>query len=235
MLEIQCSSLESADDMLMSMLKGFCKELSPLKMKDQPMIKISERAHLLNILYDRFVDDQGEAMHPEEIYSDDTKRLFSQLWKLLLTLDKGPIKLIRKLVVSKPIKLLFKLPWKTLQNVVFPQENVEKNSDDESSPLSKHMNNPPFVEKITIPSVTEPAKSNVRFLPTVGDISTVSFDAKKAILHLPTISLDVNTEVVLKNVVAYEASSASGPLALTRYTELMNGIIDTEEDACQDA
>ncbi|KAH9715511.1 hypothetical protein KPL71_021077 [Citrus sinensis] len=174
-------------------------------------------------------------MHPEEIYSDDTKRLFSQLWKLLLTLDKGPIKLIRKLVVSKPIKLLFKLPWKTLQNVVFPQENVEKNSDDESSPLSKHMNNPPFVEKITIPSVTEPAKSNVRFLPTVGDISTVSFDAKKAILHLPTISLDVNTEVVLKNVVAYEASSASGPLALTRYTELMNGIIDTEEDACQDA
>ncbi|GAY66946.1 hypothetical protein CUMW_252850 [Citrus unshiu] len=79
MLEIQCSSLKSADDMLMSMLKGFCKELSPLKMKDQPMIKISERAHLLNILYDRFVskaeqkieitkvDDQGEAMHPEEI------------------------------------------------------------------------------------------------------------------------------------------------------------------------
>ncbi|GAY66945.1 hypothetical protein CUMW_252840 [Citrus unshiu] len=98
------------------------------------------------------------------------------------------------------------------------------------------MNNPLFVEKMTIPSVTEPAKSNVRFLPTVGDISTVSFDAKKAILHLPTISLDVNTEVVLKNVVAYEASSASGPLALTtRYTELMNGIIDTQEDACQDA
>jgi hypothetical protein len=40
----------------------------------------------------------------------------------------------------------------------------------------------------------------------------------------------VNTEVVLRNLVAYEASNASGPLVFTRYTELMNGIIDTEED-----
>ncbi|KAG9456200.1 hypothetical protein H6P81_000708 [Aristolochia fimbriata] len=32
-------------------------------------------------------------------------------------------------------------------------------------------------------------------------------------------------------MVAYEASAASGPLVLTRYTELMNGIIDTAEDA----
>jgi hypothetical protein len=31
--------------------------------------------------------------------------------------------------------------------------------------------------------------------------------------------------------VAYEASVAAGPLALARYVELMNGIIDTEEDA----
>ena len=29
---------------------------------------------------------------------------------------------------------------------------------------------------------------------------------------------------------AYEASTVSGPLVLARYTELMNGIIDTKED-----
>ncbi|KAK9229548.1 hypothetical protein WN944_022511 [Citrus x changshan-huyou] len=215
-LEIQYSSPESADDMLMSMLKGFYTFVP----------KAEQKAEITE------VDDQGEAMQPEEIYSDYTKRLINQLWKLLLSrVNKGPIKLIKKLVVSKPTKLLSKLPWKTLQDVVFPQQNVEKKSDDESSTSSEHMNKPPLVEEITIPSVTKLAKSNVRFLPTVGNISTVSFDAKKAILHLPTISLDVNTEVVLRNVVAYEASSASGPLVLTRYTELMNGIIDTEEDA----
>ncbi|KAB1218754.1 hypothetical protein CJ030_MR3G026634 [Morella rubra] len=38
-------------------------------------------------------------------------------------------------------------------------------------------------------------------------------------------------KVVLRNLVAYEASNASGPLVFTRYTELMNGIIDSDEDA----
>ncbi|GAY31957.1 hypothetical protein CUMW_272930, partial [Citrus unshiu] len=37
-------------------------------------------------------------------------------------------------------------------------------------------------------------------------------------------------ELVLINLVAYEASNASGPLVLTRYSELINRIIDTEED-----
>ncbi|MQL93257.1 hypothetical protein Taro_025893, partial [Colocasia esculenta] len=31
-------------------------------------------------------------------------------------------------------------------------------------------------------------------------------------------------------LVAYEAAAAGGPLVLARYTELMNGIVDTEED-----
>ncbi|KAI7985308.1 putative UPF0481 protein [Camellia lanceoleosa] len=34
-----------------------------------------------------------------------------------------------------------------------------------------------------------------------------------------------------RNLVAYEACNASGSLVFTRYTELMNGIIDIEEDA----
>ena len=37
-------------------------------------------------------------------------------------------------------------------------------------------------------------------------------------------------QVILRNLVAYEASVAPGPLVFTRYTELMNGIIDTKED-----
>lgn len=89
MLEIQYSSLESADDLLLVMLEGFCKELSPFKIKDKPMTKISDSAHLLDFLHDKIVlkaeqkdeitevDDQGEAMQPEEVHSDDTKRLFS--------------------------------------------------------------------------------------------------------------------------------------------------------------
>ncbi|KAK9232430.1 hypothetical protein WN943_022676 [Citrus x changshan-huyou] len=260
MLEIQYSSLESADDMLQAMLMGFYEEVSPFKMKkDMPMIDISEGAHLLDYFYHTIVpkadkrsevteavENEGDDKQPKERYSGDPtyiKYLFIEIWKLLSKLDKGPIRFIKKLLLSEPVKFFFKLPWtilsklpgypilaRPIQYLVFPEVNEENKSHAERSPSRKHMNMPPLVEEIAIPSVTELAKINIHFSATVGNISTVHFDTKTATLHLPTISFDVNTEVILRNLVAYEASNASGPLVLGRYTELMNGIIDSEED-----
>ncbi|KAI3777748.1 hypothetical protein L1987_47550 [Smallanthus sonchifolius] len=89
----------------------------------------------------------------------------------------------------------------------------------------------PTIEEITIPSVTEMAKAGILFSPVNGGISSISFDVKTSTLYLPVVELDVNTEVYLRNMVAYEACVAAGPLVVARYTELMNGIIDTQEDA----
>ncbi|KAJ4718556.1 Plant protein of unknown function (DUF247) [Melia azedarach] len=256
MLKILYSPLESADDMLQAMLIAFCEEISPFKMaKNKPIIRVSECAHLLDLLYNTIVP-KAEQVQPEitetgdqvvmqenEINSVDStyaKKFFSKLWKQLSKNKKGPVHFIKKLLSSKPFKVFFKLPWRMLskipgfsilaqpiQTLVFPTGNQEKKTDDESN----GMNKPPSVEEITIPSVTELSKSNVHFSATVGDISTISFDIKTATLYLPRISLDVNAEVILRNLVAYEASIASGPLVFARYTELMNGIIDTAEDA----
>ncbi|KAJ4718549.1 Plant protein of unknown function (DUF247) [Melia azedarach] len=259
MLEVQYSSLESADDMLQAMLMGFCEEISPFKMmKDMATVNVSECSHLLDYLYDGIVpkdeqqaeiteiEDQERAMQAKERYYGDptyVKKFFHKLWKLLSKLNKGPIRLIKVSVLSKPVRVLFKLPWtmiskiprfsvlaQPLQYLIFPQDNEGKKSDDVSSHSSNNMNKPPLVEEIAIPSVTDLYKSKVRFSATVGNISTVSFDPKTATLYLPTMSLDINSEVIMRNLVAYEASNASGPLVFTRYTELMNGIIDTEED-----
>ncbi|GLJ13268.1 hypothetical protein SUGI_0209390 [Cryptomeria japonica] len=41
---------------------------------------------------------------------------------------------------------------------------------------------------------------------------------------------DFLTEVVLRNLVVFEASAAPGALIFTRYIDFMNGIIDTDED-----
>lgn len=76
-----------------------------------------------------------------------------------------------------------------------------------------------MLEEITIPSVSELTKSGVCFLPVDGGVSAFAFDSKAVIFYLPTISLDVNSEVVLRNLVAYEASKPSGPLVFTRYIE----------------
>ncbi|KAK6267708.1 hypothetical protein QUC31_011868 [Theobroma cacao] len=258
MLEVQSASLEPADDLLLSMLTGVCKELSPFKMmKVLPKIRVSETSHLLDCLYDMIVsklqprttseiseiEDQNEDMKGKEGSSEDpgyVQQLLSEVWKLLSKLNKGPIHLIKKLLVSKPIKVIFKLPWIIIsklpgfsilkQPVEYFFFNEENKEDDKSEGEGSGADKPPLVEEITIPSVSELSNSGVRFLPTTGNLLTITFDVKTVTFYLPTVSLDVNTEVIMRNLVAYEASNASGPLVFTRYTELMNGIIDTEED-----
>ncbi|GAY66939.1 hypothetical protein CUMW_252790 [Citrus unshiu] len=183
MLQLRYLSSKSADDLLQAMLMGFCEEVSPFKMKkNKPMIQASECAHLLDYLYNTIL-----------------------LSKMILS---GPIKFLFKL----PCFMLSKIPGfsilaQPVQNLIFPQDNEENKSDGERPPSNKHMNKPPLVEEITIPSVTDLAK------------------VETATLHIRTVSFDVYTEVVLRNLVAYEASNASGPLVLTRYSEFMNGII----------
>ncbi|KAG8388251.1 hypothetical protein BUALT_Bualt02G0106300 [Buddleja alternifolia] len=66
---------------------------------------------------------------------------------------------------------------------------------------------------------------------TNSGIFGINFDKRMATVYVPSIILNGNTEVAIRNLVAYEACNASGPLIFTRYTELMNGIIDTEDDA----
>ncbi|XP_022714766.1 putative UPF0481 protein At3g02645 isoform X2 [Durio zibethinus] len=253
-LEVQYSSLESADDMLLSMLRGLSQELSPFKMIDNlPKIEIFKCAHVLDFLYDMIVpkvdepcetneaEDHKEAPEDKESDSADpsyVKQLLSEVWNLLSKLKRGPLRLIKALLLSRPLRFILKLPWKIISNLPgfsILKQTIEylffsQDKEEEKPENSSGLNKPPLAEEIAIPSVADLSKSGVRLLPTNGNISTITFDVKTVTLYLPTVSLDINTEVVLRNLVAYEASNASGPLVFTRYTELMNGIIDTEED-----
>lgn len=263
MLEFKFSSLEAADEMLILMFIGLFKEISPFKMMEEfPNIRVAESVHLLDFLYDVIVpkleqqpdtveneveqeeEQQKEGNEEESADSSHVKQFFNELWKILSKLNKGPMKLMKKVSVSKPLKVFAQLPWKIVsnlpglkllkqpvENMFFSQEKRDEKGESGSSSSKSLMNKPPSVEEITIPSVTDLLNCGIRFVATTGSISSISFDAKTRTFYLPTIGLDVNTEVFLRNLVAYEASVASGPLVITRYTELMNGIIDSEEDA----
>ena len=61
-----------------------------------------------------------------------------------------------------------------------------------------------------------------------GNLNSIKFDEKMATLYLPNVKLDSNTEVILRNLVAFEASAAPCALVFTRYIDFMNGIIDNE-------
>uniref|UniRef100_F6HIX2 Uncharacterized protein n=1 Tax=Vitis vinifera TaxID=29760 RepID=F6HIX2_VITVI len=191
------------------------------------------------ILRDMNEDESKEGK--EESFGDSNyvQQLFQIIWNLVSTCTQGPIRLLKRLLLSDPVKVILKLPWTIVSKLpgfsilkqpvedIFFSQNKEENKPENGNNIIK----PPLIEEIAIPSVSELSKSGVRFLPTNGSISSITFDAKMATLYLPTVSLEVNTEVILRNLVAYEASNASGPLIIARYTELMNGIIDTKEDA----
>ncbi|KAJ4958655.1 hypothetical protein NE237_025766 [Protea cynaroides] len=262
-LEVQYSSLDVADDLLLTMLMGLCKELSPFKlMEDFPSIQVTDCAHLLDSLFQLIVprskqqseitegteDQNVPAAAPEDNEekledSSEVNTLCNQFWKPLCKSNKGPVSYIKRLLISKPIKLVFKLPWTIISRIpgcsilIQPLESLFSSEDKEnikpengSSSNSTDNHKAPLLEEITIPSVTQLNDCGIRFEATKGGINTVRFVAKTFTLQLPSVSLDVNTEVVLRNLVAYEASHASGSLVFTRYIELMNGIIDTEED-----
>ena len=49
-------------------------------------------------------------------------------------------------------------------------------------------------------------------------------------LYLPVITLETHSDIVLRNLVAYEVATSSCTMELAQYVDLMSGIIDTEED-----
>ncbi|GFQ00999.1 putative upf0481 protein at3g02645 [Phtheirospermum japonicum] len=256
LLEFQLSSLDLADQLLVDMLIGFSNEISPFKMVEGPReIEMKESAHVLDFLYHFIVPkieaDPSEAIqiHEDEGHQNEDvpntssfskpghlRKFFDVLWQILSSLKPRPLEWIKSIIHSRPLKVILKLPWTILTKIPIlkmlkgPIENAfnvfnmdkEKKDDEESSLSSANNNNnnkPPLLEEITIPSVTQLLEVGVQFVPTKEGITSIGFDQKTLTFYIPTIELDVNSEVVLRNLVAYEACS------------LMNGIIDTEEDA----
>lgn len=234
LLEFHVSSTRLADEMLLDMMINVAKELCPFAMaKPCKKVKLKDCAHLLDCLYTFTVSTFKAASHYEEtvdileIEGDDTitephkdsnsnnhvQQLCHEINKILSKVKHGPISLISKL--EKPIKNICQ---------VFLGKKNQKEGEESSS--QNHL----VLEQIKIPSVTQLKEVGVTFLPTNASIEGIAFDAKRAILHLPIVELDVNSKVILKNMVAFETCNAIGPSILTRYTEIMNGIIDTTVD-----
>ncbi|CAN1143052.1 Putative UPF0481 protein At3g02645 [Linum perenne] len=250
-LEVEFGFKEIGDDKLKEMLVGFCREVSPFTIMDDFVgIEVSCSAHLLDYLYATIVphqvakdettgDEITEEFNESESSSNRGLVTLTSINKLTTKLNKD---IFKRLVQSKPVKLMLRLPL-TILSTVLPGFAILRHPVEHflfSSPRPEQSNSnkfngldrPPLLEEITIPSVTELVSSGIRIIPTTSSITDITFDAKASKLHLSTVRLDVNTEVVMRNLVAYECSNVEGQGALvfTRYTELMNGIVDTRED-----
>ncbi|KAG0472365.1 hypothetical protein HPP92_016911 [Vanilla planifolia] len=253
-----CSNVD--DKELSEMLTGFVKEVIPIKSASNvTLTDVKQYAHLLHLLYSVIVpkeiedgfgnmqesecridmkDSEEDPTHPGVI-----KSFFDSAWSYASNVNGGAtIRTIKRFVIIGPIKLIVNVPWKIitgLPGISMLKRPIESlisrgfaKKDETSTDESKSGSKPPLLEEITIPSVEELTGAGVRFLPSMGGLTTMRFEVlgKQATMYLPTVTLDVNTEVVLRNLVAYESLAESRSMVFTRYTELMNGIIDTEED-----
>ncbi|KAM7480306.1 hypothetical protein LguiA_028519 [Lonicera macranthoides] len=243
MLEYQFLSLKLAEDALISMLMGICKEISPFKTSEElPNFPVTNCAHVLDFLYHMIVpklEEESEIFDAAD--QNNAKECNGESSSTRLV---SSVRFLERLILSKPVKFVLKLPWiiiSSLPGIRILKQLIEyscfsrakEGPEQENSTPNSNNNNtkPPLLEEISIPSVTDLSKAGVCFVATNGGILTINFDNKTSTFYLPTISLDVNTDVILRNLVAYEACNGSGPLVFTRWTELINGIIDTEEDA----
>ncbi|GAB2250225.1 hypothetical protein Droror1_Dr00013584 [Drosera rotundifolia] len=246
MLEFQFQSLQLADEKLLSLLMGFCGDVFPFDMATGlPMVEVSSCAHLLDFLHQTVVPKiQRNSEVIEELEDHELEHVQEEAHDRMLSRLMGAASCcMKRLVVSRPVRSIFKLPWVIISNspvltilkqpvehFFFTREfNHQRHEND--NPSLRTVDGAPLMEEISIPSVVELSRSGIQFFPSDGDIRSINFDPTTNKFYLPTIKLDLNSEVILRNLVAYEASDANGPLIFTRYTELMNGIIDTAEDA----
>ncbi|CAL4915141.1 unnamed protein product [Urochloa decumbens] len=236
-LETRCSSAQPAQSVLGSMLIGFFQEVSTFRGIGRPCTDINRHAHLLDFLYSNMVPKSAEESHAateddESCHKHDhRKSTLNSVTELLVNRGSKIVSVITDFLLRFLLKFIATLPCLSILGEPIEQLTQQNASEQRGASDVQNKSTSPLLEEIAVPSVSELAYTGVRFCPTVGDLSMIEFCSATATLHLPVIGVDVNSEVVLRNLVAYEAASAAGPLVLARYVELMNGIVDTEEDA----
>ncbi|XP_061342940.1 putative UPF0481 protein At3g02645 [Gastrolobium bilobum] len=236
--------IESSEDKLIveeklgSMLLSFCTKHCPLKITQTWTKALANRYHLLDLMYHLVVpeNEKSETTATSEregmCNTSATDAPKSKKCSISEGIDKVkkkvyvPIKGTRDyLKKMKEMNLSLLSPIKPCIDGIVSMLNVCQNSTSETSPFDIEA---PKV--VLIPSVRELRSVGINCKPSEGGISTIHFDESVYIFYLPVIELDANSEVIMRNLVAYEALTQPNSLIFTRYTELMGAMIDTLED-----
>lgn len=240
----------------------FCAEQSPLKLSEFQFDTDFDHTHLLDYMYQLIVNHQvkKESVSPPAANTDRKNKATSSLMSSgiskLIGKTRGAVysttteitKIAANsavvaqtaidtaaafgfkgaIVVQTNLKLLQKMHKMLPASMKLGQKSESEIDNNQAIPLLDH--------EIDIPTVSELCEiSKIQFKISPGGIRDVEFDMDEKIFHLPVINLGSNSEVVLRNLVAYEMESAKAKpdsrFELASYVDLMCGIIDTAKDA----
>ncbi|PWA56888.1 UPF0481 protein [Artemisia annua] len=222
-LQTYVSSVKDNEDdgLLSNKLVRFCEAVSPLELAKESQIRggASCQLHLLDLLYELIVNKVAKEQGNHELLSrkkkvaciNDIKASVRERFPSCFSCRSllGQIRFMTSTV--------FGAAWH-----MFSRKEEDLAEDEKIN-----------AQEIRIPSVSLLHDvMNVEFKVAQGGISIIEFNKEHLIFYLPTIIVKENTEVILRNLVAYEATRVKSYdiLQFAEYVDLMCGIIDKPRD-----
>ncbi|KAK1417209.1 hypothetical protein QVD17_26333 [Tagetes erecta] len=213
---------QNGDNELISMMRKFCEVHSPLKLAKDFNYRVETTTrylHLLDLMHHLIVNNQDAAPQPPQVEI----LLFSNNNDDITIVKED--KLTENVERDHPIKVIKNITWEKISNLLGLEISQQVKEDEDDDDLR-------ILTEIDVPSVTSLSKhAQIDFCYTNGGIKDVKFDKNKGILYLPILTLHDYSEVMLRNLLAYEVAARSRSMReIARYIDLMSGIVDTKED-----
>ncbi|KAK4712975.1 hypothetical protein R3W88_018882 [Solanum pinnatisectum] len=226
------SSPEDREDTeLVSMFRRFCEMHSPLPLP-RNNAKETRPLHLLDLMYHLILDNHVDFVSvpiqmssiiikhddkdEENVYQDtheDTSHNFETILEVLEPI--GPRK-VQKLLKSIN-QVVENVPWSTISGLF--RKGMEITGDEERQNTS------------TIPSASRLwCYARVKCSPIHEGISRIEFEQASSTLYLPVITMNAGSEVIIRNLMVYEAAMSKSKLEFARYINLMSGTANTTKD-----
>ncbi|XP_059285886.1 putative UPF0481 protein At3g02645 [Lycium ferocissimum] len=247
LIELQMALNQPYDLLFEELFYSFCKSHSPLQLAENKKFRHFRLCkkhcpHLLAYMHHlivpsrAFIEDSVAELQAERVAElqenrvvlVDTVKVLSDRVEVQAVSEVQAFREIVRIgaalgipgasTIEKPVNLISQLPWDQITGL-----------------LNKNEENKPRVEEIEIPSVAELEEIvKVKFKLIGGGIRNIKYikEGDKHVIYLPAITLNSYSEVILRNLVAYEAATA-GPesaLELAEYVDFMCGIVDTPKD-----
>ncbi|KAK7314836.1 hypothetical protein VNO77_33364 [Canavalia gladiata] len=208
--------IDAVQEYLGSMLLSFCEKHSPLKITHTPTCSeaVTKHYHILDLMYHLMVLQnetplKGEGRCKALSIDDDsvsttsvpTSNKSSNSKSIVTSLKKVKVVLTWTLSALKKLKEVNIPILQPIKRHLDPILNVSTHIESFSSKTPHAETESPVV--VTIPSVHELHSVGIHFLPSKGGLMGIEFDEKSGILYLPVLKLDINTEVIMRNLVAH--------------------------------
>ncbi|OWM87916.1 putative UPF0481 protein At3g02645 [Punica granatum] len=230
LLTLECpGNWKIVKEIFPQILVGFCERLSPIKFLCSAFSveKALKSAHLLDLLYNIIMQKEGECRVeiPDDIFIEEDKEV-----KFPHESDLNERDFYER--ADRALEIVGSIPL--TGHIMKPHVELIRGLmklpiSDVTSSVSAAWAKAPVTSQNLIPTATSLSKAGIKFCKT-DNIKSIQFDKETAMFFLPMIELGVNSEVIIRNLIAYEAMANMSSLKFAQYIELMDGIIDTEDD-----